>query len=302
MIVNNELVNKLIRLGESHATFSLHPRIEDIVDAHGQFKQDGQRVPILDAIRALLVRARHLFPAIVHPSGESGLSVSKDLWEALVISLERVEPAQADLDEAKPDKVKEEVKHARKSYEIALAAIDALAKDPKLTMDEFVKVLSDSPNAELSARILCQAGPQNAGWITGDGVLSPLKSEFPETLTPKREVEVLGYVRYAFDNDGVALVEVADYRDEHTKLLLQHHAALVPMSFDKDGVERDDLVVIQYHRQPVWLRASAVCAVAPKYARKTTLSLSRILMRRAALDNWHTNARQFKLPFEDAPE
>ena len=298
MIVNYELVNKLIRLGESHATFSLHPRIEDIVDAHGQFKQDGQRVPILDAIRALLVRARHLFPAIVHPSGESGLSVNKDLWEALVISLERVDPAQADLDEAKPHTVKKEVENAKESYETARAALDALKKDSSLSMDEFVRVLSDSPNPELSAGILCQAGPANAGWITADGMLLPLKSTFPETLTPKRDVEVQGYARDVDDTNGIALIEVAAYRNESTEKLLQHHAALVPMSFDKDSVERDDLVAVLYHQQPVWFRASAVCAVAPKYARKTTLSLSRILMSRAALDNWHSTARQFKLPFE----
>ena len=154
----------------------------------------------------------------------------------------------------------------------------------------------------LSAGILCQAGPQNAGWITADGVLPPLKSAFPETLTPKRDVEVQGYVRNVDDTNGIAMIEVADYRNEDTKKLLQHHAALAPMSFDKDSVERDDLVAILYHQQPVWFRASAVCAVAPKYARKTTLSLSRILISRVALDSWHSTARQFKLPFEGPPE
>jgi hypothetical protein len=299
MIISNELVNKLIRLGESHATFSLHPRVEDIVDTHGRLKQEGPRIPLLDAIRALLVGARRLYPDIVHPSGESGLSVSKDLWEALVISLERIDPPQTDLDDAKPNKIKEEVKDAKLAYQTAQDAISALAKDPKLTMDDYVKVLSKSPNAELSAGLLSQAGPENSGWISADGRLPPLKSEFPETLAPKRDVEVMGYVRNAFDNEGVALIEICEYRDEHTRNLLQHHGALVPMSFDKDEVERDDLVAIQYHRQPVWFRASAICAVAPRYARKTSLSLNRILMRRTDLDEWHSNARQLKLPFEE---
>lgn len=300
MIINNELVNKLIRLGESNATFSLHPRLEDIVDEHGRFRQAGLRIPLLDAIRALLGRARHLHPGLIHPSEESGFSVGKDLWEALVISLERVEPMQGDCTEANPHKVSTEVENARGSYQTALAAFDELEKNPRLSMDEFVNIMSASPNVELSKGILCQAGEGNAGWITADGFLPPLKTLFPQTLTPEQDLEIQGYIRDVDDANCLALVEVAAYRNKHTEEVLQHHASLVPMTFDKQSVERDDLLIIQYHEQPVWFRVSAVCAVAPRYARKTTLSLSRVLMRRAALDQWHSKARQILLPFDDA--
>lgn len=300
MIINNESVNKLIRHGESDATFSLHPRIEDIVDESGRFKQLGPRVPVLDAIRALLARARHLHPGLIHPSTESGLSVSKDLWEAVVVSLERVAPMQAECFDGTPHKVAAEVKSAKDSYAVAVTAFDALEKNPRLSMDEFVKIISSSPNEELSAGILCQAGEGNAGWITANGVLPPLETAFPQTLAPERDVEIQGYIRDVDDANCIALVEITAYRDKLTEKLIRHHASRVPMQFDKQSIDRDDLIIIQYLEQPVWLRAAAVCAVAPKFSRKTVLSLSRILMARASLDLWHTKARQTSLPFTDS--
>jgi hypothetical protein len=298
VIINNELVNKLIRLGESHATFSLQPRIYDIVDEHGRFLQAGERVPVLDAIRAVLLRASHLLPNLIHPHDLSGFSVSKDLWEALVISLERGEPEQKDMHDPEPIKIDAEIKQARAAHNVAAKVAEEREQDPRYSMDKFVKRMSTSPNQDLSKAILCQAGEGNAGWISSDGALSALPNEFPVTLAPTKHLEVLGYVREVDDAKGTASVEIQDYRDSYAKGMLAHHAQRVQLSFDIEAVERDDLLAIQYHQQAVWLRVSAVCATAQVHARHTRLALSRVLMDRAALDRWHAQARQTALPFD----
>lgn len=296
MIVNNELVNRLVRNGESHATFSIKPHINDIIDRKGRLKQTGPRLPVLDAIRAVLYRASQLYPGKVHTEGDSAITVSKEIWQELIFSLERIEPEQPDATELKPTKIKQEVLNANQAYRVAVSALTKLANDDNVSMDDYIGLLRESSNPDLTTAILCGAGPDNGGWTTAEGQLPPLKIEFPETLRTKNDVELKGYVRDVDDTNGVALIEVEGYRTEHVENLLRHHPSLVRMQFDKESVERDDLVAIQYREQPVWFRVSAVCATAPRYARKSELSLTRILMDRQSLDTWHTRARQ--LPFE----
>lgn len=299
MIISNELVNELIRSGDSEATFSIRPRIEDIVDERGRFRQVGNRIPLLDAIRALIVRGRSLFPALIHPSGQSGLSVNRDAWEALILSLERYVPPQDDLVDPSPVKIANEVSVAHEAYEAARKVIAAHEANPRLSMDAFVSLMKDSPNAELSKSILCQAAPGNTGWITATGALGALEHQVPPTMVPERNLEIRGCIRDVDDAAGIALVELTDYRDAYAREMLAHHTSRIPMSFDKEALERDDLLVLQYHEVPVWFRVSAECAVASRHARKTCLALSRILVGRAALDAWHAQARQISLVFDE---
>jgi hypothetical protein len=298
LIINNERVNQLIRLGESDATFSLRPRIEDIVDEHGRLKQIGTRVPLLDAIRALIARAKNLFPGLVHASADSGFSVDKVSWEAVIISLERVAPAQGDLVDPTPECVDSEIRNARGAYDVAVKILGASAKED-FSMDRFVELRDESPHRELTDQMLFQAGDENVGWITGDGKLPPLKQAMPPTLCPTRDLEVCGRIYDVDERNGIAVLEISDYRDAYAESMLVHHTAQIPLSFDKNSTERDDLLVIQYHQKSVWLRASATCAVSARHARKTSLALSRILMRRSALDQWHVTARQIPLSFDD---
>lgn len=298
MIINMERVNQLIRTGESDATLSLGLRVEDIVDERGKFKQIGPRVPLLDAIRGLIARSKHLFPGLVHPAEESGISVDKACWESVIASLERIPPTQDSIDEPRPQRIAKEVEEAEGAHTAALKALKQAAADPKFSMDEFAPLMKASPNRELTEHMLDAAGEGNVGWTLGDRILQPLRIEMPPTLLASKFVEVRGRIYDVDDVSELASLEIDEYRDSYSRSMLPYHSPRIPLQFDKDSAERDDLLVLQYHRHAVWLRASAVCAVSARHARKSALSLSRILVSRAALDQWHLAARQLTLPFD----
>ncbi len=71
--------------------------------------------------------------------------------------------------------------------------------------------------------------------------------------------------------------------------------AKIELRLDKDCIGREDLLIIQYRNEPVWLRVSATCATHGKYAKKTSLTLSELLVNRTAMNNFHSMVRQMPL-------
>lgn len=165
-------------------------------------------------------------------------------------------------------------------------------------MDQFAPLMNESPLRELTEQMLDVAGESNSGWTLGDRILKPLKVAMPPTLLASKFVEVKGRIYDVDDASGVASLEIDEYRDSYARSMLAHNSPRMPLRFDKDVAERDDLLVLQYHRHAVWIRATAVCAVTPRHARKSSLALSKILVSRVALDGWHLAALQLPLPFE----
>ncbi len=298
MIVNNELVNRLIREGESQSTFSLLPKLNEILDESGKLLQTGPRVPILDAIRVQLATAFRLHPEHIHPVDLSGVSVlGKDL-EALVVSLERIEPAQKDCVTPQPKLIKSEIKGAIRAHEVAEKVCKAVADNGELTMQDFVKLLDKSPNPELTKDLLVEAGHHEGGWITSDGQLPSLQTFVPATLPSSRALEVKGTVSNIDDGNGTAFLTISEYRNDQTRDLLAHHPAKVQLHFNADGIEREDLVILQYRKEAVWLKVSAACATHARHAKKTSLTLNKILMNRTAMNSLHSMVSQMVLDLD----
>ncbi len=297
MIVNNELVNRLIREGESHSTFSVLPKIAEIIDESGKFHQTGPRVPILDCIRTLIAVASRLHASHVHPTNLCGVSILATAFEALIVSLERVEPDQQDCVTPQPKLIKTEVKEATRSHATAKEISDAIAKDPKFTMQSFLKLLAQSPNPQLTNDLLADAGPNHNGWISSGGTLAPLLVVTPPTLPAARTIELQGTISNVDDSNGTASLEIYEYRNDQTKALLAHHPAKVDLHFDKDSVELEDSLLIQYRSEPVWLKVTATCATHPRHAKKTSLTLTEILVNRNVLNSCHAMLKQMNFEF-----
>lgn len=297
MIINNELVNQLIRDGESVSTFSLQPSWADIADEQGRYKQAGDRLPIFDAIRGLIAVAERLRTSAVHPLAWSGLSVSKSAWECIVVSSERVAPPQQDLVSPVEKVIDAEIKTAKKSHDIAARALASWRSDPSMTMDTCLTLVNSSPNRQLTKDLLFDAHEGHTGWVSADGILAALDAEFPATLPSARHLEVEVRVLDVNEHAGLAAVEISDYRDARTKGLLEHHPSRVELRFNKANIERDDLILLQYLKKSAWIRVTASCATHARHAKKTSLTLMRLIVSRAALDQWHVLARQLPMPF-----
>lgn len=302
MIINMERVSQLIREGDSEATLSVSLRVEDIVDERGRFRQVGPRIPLLDAIRGLVAASKRLFPGLVHPAEECGTSVDKRAWEDVIASLERVTAVESLVNEPTPTSIAKEVDSAEQAHTAAFEILQSVTEDPRFTMDAFVQLVQASPNRELTEQMIEAAGEVNAGWTLGDRVLEPLQTVMPATLRASKPLEIRGRIYDVDDVTGLASLEIDGYRDAYARSMLAHHTPRVPLRFDQDSAERDDLLVLQYHRHPVWIRATAVCAVTAKHSRKSALSLSKILLTRTALDKWHQTARQLSLQLDDVSD
>ena len=298
MIVNNELVNRLIREGESQSTFSVLPDLAEIMDESGKLLQSGPRVPILDGIRVVIATAFRLHPAHIHPVNLSTVSILRQALEAVVVSLERIEPAQQDCATPEPKRIKSEVKDAIRAYEVAGEVCEAVVNEGKLTMQAFVKLIDKSPNPELTKDLLVEAGHHQGGWITSGGQLPALRTFVPATLPSSRALEVQGTISNVDDRNGTALLTINEYRNEQTRALLEHHPAQVQLHFNEDGIEREDLLIIQYRKQAVWLKVSAACATHARHAKKTSLTLTKILMNRTAMNSLHSMVSQMVLDLD----
>lgn len=301
MIINNELVNQLVRSGDSRATFSLQPSWSDIAKEQGRYLQAGDRIPFLDAILGLIAAAERLHVDLVHPLSLSGLSVSKSVWENVVVSLERITPAQKDLVDPAPKVIDSEVKAAKKSHSVAVRALEHWRNDPSMTMDTCLALINSSPNKQLTKDLLLDGHEGHTGWISSGGKLPPLDAEFPATLPSSKHLEVEVRVLDVNELAGIAAVEISEYRDARTRGLLEHHLSRVELRFNKTNIERDDLILFQYLKKSAWIRVMASCATHARHAKKTSLTLAGFVVNRTALDQWHVAARQLPMPFfEDA--
>jgi hypothetical protein len=299
MIINNELINQLIRDGDSEQTFALHPAIGRLVDGNGQLLQLGDRIPMIDALRALIACGDTLQNGKIHPKEWTGLSFSKPVWQTVLLSLERGGPAQDDWVRPTPKVIDAETKNAVQAHAVARDVLLATQADPRFTMDKLVSLVAGSPNPAFTFSLLEESGEGNGGWISPSGALDPLIIDMPRTLPASRTVEVSCNILEVNDLNDVAWLEIMAWRDDYARNMLKHFPKRVELHFDSERIERHDLVAIQYHQHPVWLRASASCPTCPKFSKKGSLSLDAILMSRHALDQWHTSARQIPLPFDD---
>jgi hypothetical protein len=112
------------------------------------------------------------------------------------------------------------------------------------------------------------AGEANAGWTLGDRILAPLQTAMPATLLASKSIQIRGRIYDVDDVTGLASLEIDGYRDAYAQSMLAHHPPRIPLQFDRDSAERDDLLVLQYHRRPVWHRATAVCALTARHFRR----------------------------------
>ena len=69
----------------------------------------------------------------------------------------------------------------------------------------------------------------------------------------------------------------------------------LPLRFDPDTDQRDDLLAAQYGRVALPIVASAACAVSSHFGRSAHLTLIRVAAGRPALDKLHAQAAQLEL-------
>jgi hypothetical protein len=317
MILNNDVVNHLIRQGKSRRTFSGSLDLTHYLDQHGQVMPDRQRMPLLDALDSLISAAQALHPDDVHPQNLVGIELPTDIVKSVVVSLCRVEPMQGDLLDPAPKsfqrQVDEEVKDAigaHKSAETILKKIPVQDDQgyeagnrtrPKdlLSMDTYVQLVNASPNPEFTKTLLADAGPDGTQWFSPHGVLAALKTPMAAALVASKTVEVEVNVLYVREKLGLAMVEIVGYKNAYSESMLCHHNAEVELKFDSDQIERDDLVLIQYRKDTVVIRANAMCGTHRKTAKKTVLTLAKLLVSREEMNKLHAAAHQLRLPFSD---
>jgi hypothetical protein len=309
MILDNDTVNNMIRKGDGHKTISTVLQLSSYLDENGKVILDRVNMPLYDALNALVIAGMALHPDQVHPNHLVGVSTSTEAVKALVVSLMRVPPDPKPMEK----QVDEEFENAVGAHKTAEKILNKLADESKrkdqtgskggtkeaLTMDTYAKFVEESPNPGLTKTLLAEAGPDCTHWFTGVGPLPALGTPMVPALTASKSVEVLVKVLYVREKLGVAMVEIVDYRNDYSRRMLCHHNSEVELRFDIEQIERDDLVLIQYRKVAVPLRATAICATHPKAAKKTVLTLSKLLISREEMNKLHTAAKQIGLPFED---
>jgi len=317
MILDNETVNHLIRLGKSRKTFSKLASFNYCLDEIGNVPSERNSMPLLDAFECLIEAGLSLHPDKVHPGNLVGLEISCSLVKDAVVSLCRVEKMQMDFIDSPlksfKKQVDDEIKDAIGAHGAAEKVLKKLASQEKrrdangdrfdsksaLTMDAYVEMVESSPSPEFTKLLLSEAGPGCTQWFSPNGPLSALDGSMVASLTATKSVEVEVKVLYVREKLEFAMVEIVDYKNDYSRRMLCHHNSEVELRFDPEQIERDDLVLCQYLKGTVPLRATALCATFPKASKKTVLTLDKLLLSRTALNNLHSVVHQKDLPFED---
>jgi hypothetical protein len=300
MIIDNELLNRLVREGEGMAVLSSSPAIPEIVDETGKLLQASEQVPLLDALRAQIACSSRLRGASSHPEKETVDVVDKATLQRLIHSIVRVELPQRDmLDDAPlPIKIEAGSKEVDKSYKTAERLAALVKEKPRLPMEDFVDVLKNSPNPAITENFLADAGPGQPGFIGPNGPMAAFQSETPSTLPTRKPIDLKIRVWSVKEKEGYARVEIKEFLDERAKRVLPHYASELSLNFDADSVQCDDLMAAQYLRREIRVKVAAECATHERHSRKTKLTLVRLLESRTALDRLHGLARQIELQFE----
>ncbi len=317
MILDNELVNHIIRQGKSRKTFSKALDLRHFLDEEGNVASGRESMPLLDALDCLIKAGIDLHPEKIHPANLVGLEVSTAVIRDAVITLSRIEPMQGDLLDPpkKPfeKQVDGEIQDAIGAHKVAekllkkLALLerrrdegaDVINPQSDMTMDTYVQLVNASPNPDFTKTLLSESGPGGTQWFSPKGPLPALETVMVAALTASKSVEVDVKVLYVREKLGFAMLEVVGYKNEYSQSMLCHHNAEVELRFDPEQIERDDLILMQYRRGTVPLRAAAHCATYPKAAKKTVLTLIKLLVSREEMNKQHAAVHQFNLPFED---
>lgn len=305
MIIDNELLNQLIRKGDGYKTFSACPRIDAIVDADGSLHNDSNSVPLLDAIRALIYAAQSLRPSQIHPVNLASVTLERDALEALIITIIRQIPIQDDIFSPTPSDPKVlvdlEVGVAKNAYDVAAGILKDVAthtvNKTVFLFDDYHKTLSTSALASLTQDLLADARPNHPAWVTSGESLPALTTVMPEALPAKDNVTINCKITDLNSKSGIAKIEIIKCVDSYSENALSHRLSDVELYFDTQTIELDDLRLIYYRDQPIEISASAFCATHKKYARKTVLRLQEIKLNRTSMDGMHKAARQLKFDF-----
>lgn len=317
MNLDNEAVNHMIRNGKSIKTFSVAVKLSAYLDENGNVLAARQCMPLLDALYSLVTAGLELQPDEIHPPSLVGIEVSTAVVKSIIATLVRVEPIQDDLldppQEPIERKVEGEVKVAIGAHAAAEKILGKLEAQEKMrdatgtristndimTMDAYVKLVNESPSPNFTKTLLAEAGPDGTHWFTERGKLSALRTPMVASLTASKPVEVEVKVLYVREKLGFAMVEIVGYKNDYSRAMLCHHNSEVELRFDTEQIERDDLVLIQYRKDAVPLKATALCGTHAKASKKTVLTLSKLHISRDEMNKLHAAAHQLGLPFED---
>jgi hypothetical protein len=317
MILDNELVNHLIRQAKSRKTFSKALDLRHFLDEDGSVATGRGSMPLLDALDCLIKAGIDLHPDRIHPANLVGIEVSTAVVKDAIITLSRVEQIQGDLLDPpqKPfeKQVDSEIQDAIGAHRVAEKLLkkvalleqrkgdgaDARNAQIDMTMDAYVQIVNASPNPGFTKTLLSEAGPGGTQWFSPKGPMPALETVMVPALTASKSVEVEVKVLYVREKLGFAMLEIVGYKNEYSRSMLCHHNAEVELRFDPEQIERDDLILLQYRRDTVSLRAAALCATYPKASKKTVLTLSKLLVSRVEMNKQHAVVHQFDLLFED---
>ena len=306
MLIDNELLNQMVRHGEGYQTLSSSPKLENIISEDGSFSQTSDEIPLMDALRSLVATAKSLHPEAVHPLDLVSLVVQRDEVEKLIVSLIRHAPAQLDLHQPRqrnPKKIAEdEAGIAVDAYKTAVEILNlqknCVEKNHVLTFDRHAEALKKSKNPELTSTLLAEAGTQGPSWTSIDGKLPALKDAMPPTLPAKKCVTLTGKLTDVNSKLGVAKIEIESFQDNYSKEVLTHRTPDVELRFDNESGQLDDLLLLYYRGMSVPITANANCAIHTKHAKRAWLQLQEINLPRKKMDLLHTSARQMDFQFE----
>ncbi len=303
-IINNETLNRLLRRGEGSAALTGFPAIDEIVDRSGRLLQNGQWIPLMDALTAILACAQRLMDAAPDPQ-DGVIGIDRDHLQRLLMGSLRLEPLQRELLRDKPplpQRIDGERKVVKACHASATSIAAKLEKQPRTTFENYAEMLSRSPDPALTMRLLSHAGKDGPALMDANGPLAAIEKSVPPTLPAGATVELRVRVRRVDDRTDVAVVENLEALDSSSVQLLVHHAKECELRFDGESVERADLTAALYLDIPIRIRCAAECAILPALARRSSLTLVQVLEARDVMDGMHRTARQFQLELEGATE
>jgi hypothetical protein len=295
VLIHNELVSRLLREGEGVAELSALPRIDDLVGEDGTIAQRGGWVPLLDALRAIVLCAQKI-QSLSDDSVDRTIGVDKSGLEQLLIAVLAVKPAQTSLrgiERATLDR--RDPAELRRCHAAAVGIAGGLRAEPRMPFERYSAYLDAAPERSLTLRFLSQAGRNGPTVLDGDGELAPIVTPLPTTVPAQTKVELVVEIVYVDDQEGTAIVRRIRHLDAASESVLLHHQTICALRFDGESIERADLTAAHYLGVPLKVRAAAECALLPGSARRSSLTLIEVLEAREVMDAMHRQSRPFGL-------
>jgi hypothetical protein len=296
ILINNELLNRLIRQGEGQAGLSALPRIEQVVGDDNKLAQEGDWVPLLDALRAV-VRCAQRIQALGSESEECTVAIDRASLEQLLLAMIRLEPLQRALPEVDAHGSKDAEAAAKQRRACHAAAVDIarrLQREPRMPFERYKSLLAKAPDLAMTTRFLAQAGKPGPTLIDGHGDLTPIAAPLPATVPARTTVRLQMRVLGVDDEDSIAVVQRLQELDEASAQALEHHRAVCELRFERDSLERADLTAAHYLDVPLRISAAAECALLPTAMGRSTLTMLQVLEGRDTMDELHRQAKRFE--------